>query len=84
MSLFLNKVITVIINPLIEVLLGAAIIYFLYGVFQFIVHAEDADARKTGSQNIFWGLFGIFVIVAVFGIMRFIASSVDVPLRLNY
>lgn len=84
MSPFLNKVIVVIVNPLIEILLGVAVIYFLYGVFQFVVHADDSEARKTGAQNIFWGLFGIFVMVAVFGIMHFIASSVSAPLQLQY
>lgn len=71
----LNKVITVIVNPLITLMFAVALVYFLFGVFQFVQNADSEDAREQGKQHILWGIIGMFIMVAVFGIMRIVLNT---------
>ena len=71
---FLGKVITEIINPLILLLAAGAFIVFLWGVFQFIVHAEDEGKREEGRSGIFWGIIGLVIIFGAYGIINIVIS----------
>src|SRR5690606_24472976 len=70
-----NKIAQAIINPLIILLIAVALLVFLWGVFQFIYHAEDETKRKEGLKHITYGIMGLTIMVGAWGIMRFIDSS---------
>jgi len=70
MSALLNQIITVILNPIIILMFGIALVYFLYGVFEFVRNADDPSAREKGGQSILYGLIGMFIMMAVFSIMN--------------
>ncbi len=67
---FLGKVVVQIINPLILLLAAVAFVAFLWGVFEFIVHAGDATKREEGKGAILWGLVGLVVIFGAYGIIN--------------
>jgi len=67
---FLGNVVTQIINPIILLLAAAAFLIFLWGVFEFVVHAGDATGRKTGRDAILWGLVGLVIIFGAYGIIN--------------
>lgn len=54
---------------------SVALLYFVYGIVQFIAKAGDDKAREEGKRNIFWGLVGMLIMISVFGIIRFILSN---------
>ncbi|MCE9628567.1 MAG: hypothetical protein K8Q91_01050 [Candidatus Vogelbacteria bacterium] len=66
-----------ILNPLIGFLFVLATLYFVWGVFQFIQNADSDTGRQQGRDSILWGLFGMFIMVAVFGIMWTICNTVQ-------
>lgn len=66
-----------ILNPLIGFLFVLATLYFMWGVLQFIQNADSDSGRKQGRDSILWGLFGMFIMVAVFGIMWTICNTVQ-------
>ena len=72
---FITKIVTVVINPAIQVLLAVAILYFLWGVWGFVRNSDNAEGRQDGSRHIGYGLIGIFVMVSVFGIIALIQKS---------
>lgn len=70
-----------ILNPLIQVGFAIALVWFLWGVVQYIRdrnsgHVWDASAvggkEKAGNpaDNIVYGLIGLFIMVSAFAIMR--------------
>ena len=67
---FLGKVVIEIINPIILLLSAAAFVVFLWGVFEFVVHAEDEGKRAEGKQAILWGLIGLVIIFGAYGIIN--------------
>ena len=78
---FLDKVAVQILNPLILLLSAAAFVVFVWGVFEFIRNAGDAEARQTGREAIFWGLIGFVIIFGAYGIVKVALNTfnVDVP-----
>ena len=64
-----------IFNVATTLILSAAVVFFLFGVFQFVMSAGDEDARKEGRSHIIYGLIGIAVMVSVWGLVNFFTNS---------
>lgn len=69
------KVNQVIINPLIILLLATASLVFLWGILQFLAGMESEEKRATGKKHMLWGIIGLFIMVAVFGIIKIILGT---------
>ena len=59
-----------IITTLLPMLLGLAVLLFLWGVAKYILHGDNEDARKEGRMFIVNGIIAIFVIVSVWGLVN--------------
>lgn len=79
LNAFLEKVVVQIINPIILLLAAVAFVAFLWGVFQFIVHAGDEGKRIEGRDAIFWGLIGLVIIFGAYGIINITLSAFGIP-----
>ena len=75
---FIHKINQVIINPIIMLLFAVAVLVFLYGVFEYVRGSGSEDARTTGSRHIFSGVFGMFIMISVFGIIHAIMNTIGV------
>jgi uncharacterized membrane protein YidH (DUF202 family) len=67
-----------IINPLIILLFALAIVYFLYGVFEFILNQENEEKKTTGKSHMIWGVIGITIMMGVFAIMNLIMNTFNI------
>jgi hypothetical protein len=74
----LGRISEAILNPLIVIFFAIALIVFFWGIFQFILHNDDEAEREKGKKSMVWGLVGIFVMFAVYGIVNFILSSLGI------
>jgi uncharacterized membrane protein YidH (DUF202 family) len=81
MQATLEKLVQVIVNPIIQVFFAVATIVFVYGVFEFIQKTDNPEGRKKGQQHMLWGIIGLAIMVSVFTIMRIIINSIgaDTP-----
>ena len=79
MNAFLSKVVAQVINPIILLLAAGAFVVFLWGVFEFIVHASDETKRKEGRSGIFWGLIGLVIIFGAYGIINTVLNTFNLP-----
>jgi len=77
---FLSKVVAEIINPIILLLGALAFIVFLWGVFEFVLHAGDETKRKEGKQAILWGIIGLVIIFGAYGIINLALGTFNIPL----
>jgi hypothetical protein len=76
---FLSKVVVQIVNPLILLLAALAFVAFLWGIVQFIYHADDAEKRSEGRETIVWGLVGLVIIFGVYGILNLLMGFANLP-----
>lgn len=72
----LDRILANIINPLIMLMIGIAVVYFLWGVFDFVREAENSDKRKEGGMRMLYGVLGIFIMVTAYGILNLIIGTV--------
>lgn len=66
-----------LLNPLITLLFAVAVIYFLYGLFVFIRNQDNDEAQTAGKMHMLWGVVGIFLMMAVGGILEIIEGSAN-------
>ena len=64
-----------LLNNLIPVLIGIAGIVFLWGVVQFITGAGDEEKRRKGRGLIIYGLIGLAVMLAFWGLVNILLTS---------
>lgn len=75
-QVLVDKIVSYIVNPFIELLFGIAFIVFLWGVFQFIWGASDPKKREDGRKHMIWGIIGLFIMLTAYGILNFLVSVV--------
>lgn len=74
----LNNVNTFILNPLIVLMFGIAMLVFFWGLVEFIAKAGTDEGRETGKRNMVWGIVGMFIMVAVYGIISLVLNTIGV------
>ncbi|HBT81470.1 hypothetical protein A2757_00075 [Candidatus Giovannonibacteria bacterium RIFCSPHIGHO2_01_FULL_48_47] len=62
--------ITTLLNSVLPILFLLATVVFLWGVILYITAGGDEEKRKEGRNYIIYGLIGLFVMVAVWGIVN--------------
>ncbi|MFA6552051.1 MAG: hypothetical protein WCT19_00950 [Candidatus Paceibacterota bacterium] len=73
---FISKVLVNIVNPLIYLMFGVAFVVFMWGVTEYVLHLDDEDARKKGTQHMIWGVIGFFIMISAYGIVALIGATV--------
>ena len=70
-----------LINPLIVILVGAALLVFFWGLAKFIFRVGgDEKAVEGGKRLMIWGLIALFIMMSVWGIIRFMQNALLLPL----
>ena len=69
--------ILILLNSGVPLLIGLAVIVFLYGVLLFIAKASagNAEGRKEGINFMIFGIIGIAVMVSVWGLVAFVTNT---------
>jgi len=70
----LSRILT-ILGLVVPLLFGLALIFFLWGLAKFILSAGDASAQKEGRDIMIWGIIALFVMVAVWGLVRVLQTT---------
>lgn len=66
----LNKIVDVIVNPVIYLMFAVALLIFIWGVAEFIRGSNDSSSQSKGKNHILWGLIGMAIMVSAFAIIR--------------
>jgi len=63
-----------VLNTLIPVLIVLGVVYFVWGVVQYVMASEE-EAKKKGRNRMIYGIIGLVVIVAMWGFVGIIQNS---------
>jgi len=72
---FIKNVDNMIVNPLISLLFALAVVYFLYGVFEFLVNQTSEEKKTSGKSHMLWGIIGITIMLGVWAILSIILNT---------
>lgn len=64
-----------IIARLIPIVIGLALLVFLWGVLMYVISKNDDD-KKSARNYMLWGIIGLFVMVAVWGLVSILTDSI--------
>lgn len=68
-----------IIATLIPLVLALALLFFFWGLIQFIRNLNQGDtALAAGRQKLVWGTIVLFVMVSIWGIISFIQKRLEI------
>ncbi len=73
---FIHKLNTYLFNPAIYLMVVLGVVYFLYGIYEYLRDGESGEAREIGQRHMIWGLIGLSIMVGVFLIMRIILGTI--------
>lgn len=74
---FLDKVVDLIINPILLLLFALSFLYLVYGIFNFLRQDMNA-ADKTRAESrdaIMWGIVGMVIMFSVFGLIQVVLGT---------
>ena len=78
MDAFIGKVASEIINPLILFLFALAIVFFLYGMLEFLLNQTSDEKKTTGRSHMIWGVVGIAIMMGVWTILNIILNTLNI------
>lgn len=72
-----NNFVRVIVNPAILLLFAVALILFMWGLIEFLIDLNvNGKATSKGKNHMLYGIVGMFIMVAAYGIFGFINKTV--------
>ena len=64
-----------LMDAVVPILIGLAIIAFLWGALKFVFNADDEGKRSEGKMFMIYGIIGIAVMVSVWGLVGFLQGT---------
>lgn len=65
-------------GSVIGLLFAVATAFFLYGVVQFLMNAEDQEKQAKGKAFMIWGIVALAVMFSVWGLVGVLQNTFDV------
>ncbi|TSC69919.1 MAG: Uncharacterized protein CEO12_653 [Parcubacteria group bacterium Gr01-1014_46] len=72
---FLNRVISLILNPLITLAFGLATAYLFYNFIKFLSKQPGDKERDEAWNAILWGMVGMLIMFSVYGLIAFVLDT---------
>src|SRR3989339_349511 len=69
-----NVFIAGILKPIVPLLIGLAVVLFIYGVLTLIL-SEGGEKQKEGKDQMIWGIVAIVVIVSIWGLVALLQRA---------
>lgn len=65
-----------ILNTVIPILIVLGIVFFVWGVVMYVM-AKEEEAKKKGRNQMIFGIIGLVVIVAMWGLVGIVINTFD-------
>ena len=73
----LHSILVEIINPIVGLLFAIALVYFLWGVFEFLQGPSNEDKLKAARNKMLYGILGLFLMVSAVGVVNLICNTLQ-------
>lgn len=73
-----NSIFTMLLgflNSATALIMAAAVVYFLWGVYLFVKAGGDETGKAEGRNKIIAGIIGLFVMGSVYGLVNILTST---------
>ncbi len=63
-----------LLTAVVPVLVALGVVFFVYGVITYVI-ADDEEAKSKGRDRIIYGIIGLAVIIAVWGLVGILVKT---------
>ncbi len=70
-----------ILDSLMPVIMALALLFFLWGLLQYITKTGDEEGRKAARNTMVWGVIILFVMASVWGLVGILQDTTDIDSR---
>lgn len=70
-----DTVINLINRYIIPLIIGLAVVYFLWGVLQYVTAGGDEEKKTLARSTMIYGVIAIFVMVSVWGLVNVLGGT---------
>jgi len=63
-----------LLNTIIPILVVLGVVYFVWGVVTYVI-SSDEEAKKSGRNRMIYGIIGLVVIVAMWGLVGIVTNT---------
>lgn len=74
----LVNAISYLVELLIPLAIGIGLLFFIWGLVQYIAASGDDGAKQEGKNKMIWGVIALFVIVSVWGIIALLGNLLNI------
>lgn len=67
-----------IIQSIIPLIIGLAVLLFIWGVFKYFFFSSEDD-KSSGRNFMIWGIVALFVMVSVWGLVKLLQGAIINP-----
>jgi hypothetical protein len=70
-----DYIVCIINISVIPLILGLALVVFVYGVMQYVLNEADEGKREKGKQFMVWGIVALTVMLSVWGLVAILGGT---------
>jgi hypothetical protein len=78
-----SKIEEVILFPILSFMLALALLYFLWGAYEFVANADSDSGRDTGKTHMMYGIIGMVIMVSALAILQIAAGTFGIDVETN-
>jgi hypothetical protein len=67
-----------LVDIALPIVVGLALLTFFWGLVKFIFAQSNEEAKTDAKRIMIWGLVALFVMVSVWGLVRFIGTALGI------
>lgn len=64
-----------LIQLIVPLLIAIALVVFFWGIIKYLFAAGSEERKTSGRETMLWGIIALFLMVAVWGILKLIANT---------
>ncbi len=68
----------IITNTVIPIVIALAVLYFFWGLANYILATDDQKKRDDGKHIMIWGIVALFVMTSVWGLTRYLGDALGI------
>jgi len=67
-----------LVDLALPIVVGIALLGFFWGLAQYVFAAGDEGKQDDAKRHMIWGVVALFVMVSVWGLVRFVGSALNI------
>jgi hypothetical protein len=75
-KLALLKVQNAVLFPLMTLMMAVAVLFFLYGAYEFVLNADSEEGQTKGKTHMLYGIIGLIVMLSAYAIIQIATGTI--------